>query len=80
MRSNYFKNSIQKREMMCVKSIKNISSDYNYFVSETLETFIKQNFVRLFDGDTFIVYFEGSPKELFMTRDLQICVRNFKED
>lgn len=80
MRSNYSQKTIQKKEMLCLKQIKDISSDYNYFVSESLENFIKQNFARLFDGNTFIICMEGYTKELFMTRDLQICIRNFKED
>ena len=69
-----------KKEMVCLKVISDISSNYDYFVSESLEKFIKQNFLDLWNGHTFIILMEGMPKQLFMTRNLQICIKNVKED
>ena len=74
------KNISTKKEMVCLKVISDISSNYDYFVSESLEKFIKQNFLDLWNGHTFIVLMEGMPKQLFMTRNLQICIKNVKED
>jgi hypothetical protein len=61
------------------KLVRDISTGDNCLVPETFEKIIKENFSKLYDGETFIVNFEGMYKEVFMTNDLKIQLRNCKE-
>lgn len=61
------------------KMIKDVSTGEKWFVSDVLSLFLKKNFPKLYSGKTFIVYFEGQPKEVFMSNELKIQIRNPKE-
>ena len=63
-----------------IKKIHDTGSEYDYFVSETFEAFLKEHFAELFDGKTFTVCFEGHLKEVYMSNDLGIYLRNCKEE
>ena len=64
---------------MGAKVIKDVSTGVKWFVSDTLSLFLKKHFSELYHGKTFIVYFEGQPKEVFMSNELKIQIRNPKE-
>ena len=64
--------------MKNVKVIKDVSTGEKWYVSEVFAIFLKKHFSELYDGKAFVVHFEGQPKEVFMTRELKIQVRNCK--
>lgn len=62
------------------KKIRDTASGFDYFVSEVFAKFLKEHLVELFDGESFVVHFEGKAKEVYMTNDLKIYLRNHKEE
>ena len=69
---------MRKQEMALMRVVKDVSTGAEYFCSEVFNEFLKNHFSELLEGETFIVLFEGKDKELFMSRDLQIFIRNPK--
>ena len=66
--------------MEAAKVVKDVSTGATWFVSDVFALFLKKHFSELYHGKTFIVYFEGQPKEVFMSRELKIQIRNPKEE
>ena len=63
-----------------VRKIRDTVTGCDYFVSEVFADFLKEHFAALLDGESFVVYFEGQAREVYMTNDLRICLRNHKEE
>ena len=65
--------------MTNTKVVKDVSTGDNWYVSETFADFLKEHFAELLDGKSFEVMFSGQIKEVFISRELKIQLRNPKE-
>lgn len=66
--------------MMCVRVVKDVSTGEHWYVSEEFSDFLKEHFAELLEGKTFMVLFAGKAKEVFISRELKIQLRNYKEE
>lgn len=66
--------------MSVVKLIKDVSTGEKWYVSEEFANFLKEHFTELLDGKSFVVCFAGQLKEVFISRELKIQLRNPKEE
>ena len=65
--------------MTNTKVIKDVSTGDNWYVSEVFADFLKEHFAELLEGKSFEVMFSGQMKEVFISRELKIQLRNPKE-
>lgn len=54
-----------------VRKIRDTVSGHDYFVSETFAEFLKEHFAEMLDGESFVVHFEGQPREVYLTNDMK---------
>ena len=69
-----------QKDMIGTKVVKDVSTGEHWYVSEVFADFLKEHFAELFYGKTFMVHFVGKAKEVFMSRELKIQIRNPKEE
>ena len=67
------------KDMVGTKTIKDVSTGDVWYVSEVFADFLKEHFAELLEGKTFEVMFSGQIKEVFISRELKIQLRNLKE-
>ena len=57
-----------------IRRIRDVVTGYDYFISEVFAEFLKEHFAEMLDGESFVVYFEGQPREVYLTNDMQFCL------
>ena len=69
-----------KPHMVNTRVIKDVSTGDEWYISEPFADFLKEHFAELLDGKAFEVMFSGQIKEVFISRQLKIQLRNCKEE